>query len=296
MGLSSTVLFLEKYGHGPPAGSMVQLIRENIKNLRFNRIIGIGGWAVLNVAKLLSLPDGSAAAQSAECVRDKKLVLVPTTCGTGAEISGTVILDHKSTKSQVKTAVYADSAALIPELLEGLSYDIFTSSSLDALNRAVRAFLASSGVGYDHLLSEGAIKLIIEGYQKIRIGGKECRISLLKNFLMASNFSQLAFESVFGQEQAAGVKTSLEELFILLNAGQNRPDRMDAFYRQVAELLECPVSDAPQALIDLLKDVLPEACGQKVWPFENGKAKRERFKSPGDGYAILDTRFPVPQY
>lgn len=296
MGLTSSVLFLEKYGHGPPSTPMVQLVREGIKGLRFSRIIGIGGWAVLNVAKLLSVPDSLAALQAVEYTRDKDLVLIPTTCGTGAEISGTVVLDHRNASTSSKSTIYADSAILIPELLEGLSYDIFTSGSLDALNRAVKVFLASPGIGYDQLLSEGAIKLIMEGYQKIRTGGREYRIGLLKNFLMASNFSQLAFESVFGPGQTAGVKTSLGELLLLLSPEQSNTRRIDAFYQQVAVLLDCSVSDAPQVFVKLLKDVLPEACGQKVWPFESGKVKVERAKSPGDGYAILDTCFPALQY
>ena len=56
-------------------------------------------------------------------MKNKELVLVPTTCGTGSEVTNISILSltAKGTKKGLAVEqLYGDSAVLIPELLEDL--------------------------------------------------------------------------------------------------------------------------------------------------------------------------------
>ncbi|MFR6334077.1 MAG: iron-containing alcohol dehydrogenase, partial [Eisenbergiella sp.] len=90
-----------------------------------------------NVSPVEDLYDGRL-----EIVKDKELVLVPTTCGTGSEVTNIAILalNKKGTKKGLAVdEMYADSAVLIPELLGGLPFKFFAASSIDALIHAVES-------------------------------------------------------------------------------------------------------------------------------------------------------------
>ena len=90
-------------------------------------------------------------------------------------------------------AMYADKAVLIPEFLENLPYPVFATSSLDALVHAVESSLSPKATPYTKLFGYKAIEMILNGYQKMSEEGKEARIPLLSDFLLASNYAGLAF-------------------------------------------------------------------------------------------------------
>ena len=123
-------------------------------------------------------------------MKNKELVLVPTTCGTGSEVTNISILalTTKGTKKGLAVdELYADAAVLIPELLEDLPFQFFATSSIDALVHSVESSLSPKGNEYK------AIEMILKGYMEIRDHGQEARIPLMKDFLMAANYAGIAF-------------------------------------------------------------------------------------------------------
>ena len=141
--LKCPVLFQEKYGLGEPTDEMVEAIyRDMPKDI--TRIVAVGGGTVLDVAKILSLRhvspildlyDGKLPVE-----KGKELILVPTTCGTGTEVTNISILalvSRRTKKGLANDAMYADQAVLIPELLGGLPFRFFVTSSIDALIHAI---------------------------------------------------------------------------------------------------------------------------------------------------------------
>ena len=90
LNLPCPVLFQEKYGLGEPSDEMVEAIYRDMPK-EVTRVIAVGGGGVLDIAKLLVLQhvtpildlyDGKLPLQKA-----RDLVLVPTTCGTGSEVT-----------------------------------------------------------------------------------------------------------------------------------------------------------------------------------------------------------------
>lgn len=122
--LPCPVLFQEKYGVGEPSDEMVEAIYHDMpKNVR--RIIAVGGGAVLDIAKILALKHVSPVLDLYDgnllLDKDKELVLVPTTCGTGSEVTNIAILalvSRRTKKGLASDYMYADQAVLIPELLK----------------------------------------------------------------------------------------------------------------------------------------------------------------------------------
>lgn len=200
MKLNCHFIFQEKYGLGEPSDEMAEAIYRDIKNLDYDRIIAIGGGTIIDISKIYALKHVSPILdlydRKLEIIKDKKLILVPTTCGTGSEVTNISILELKSRNTKMGLAadeLYADSAVIIPELLEGLPYRFFATSSIDALIHAVESSVSPKSTPYTEIFAYKAMEMIIHGYKEIAKSGDGYRINLLEDFLIASNYAGIAF-------------------------------------------------------------------------------------------------------
>lgn len=127
MNLGCRVLYQEKYGIGEPTDTMTEAIMQDMKKTGCKRVIAIGGGTVIDIAKVLAV----AGDESIDCLYDmapalpkrRTLIIVPTTCGTGSEVTNISILNRTRINTKmglVGPAMYADAAVLLPQLLEGL--------------------------------------------------------------------------------------------------------------------------------------------------------------------------------
>ena len=196
----AAVLFRENYGSGEPSDEMVEAMYENIKRISYERVIAIGGGSILDVAKLFALKSVSPVIDlydhKLEIIKEKELVLVPTTCGTGSEVTNISILELKAKNVKlglVTDELYADSAVMIPELLQCLPFEIFVTSSIDAFIHAIESYLSPKATAYTRNFSVNAMEIIINGYKKIAKEGIDARNEILNDFLLASDYSGIAF-------------------------------------------------------------------------------------------------------
>jgi len=201
LSLDADILYQEKYGLGEPSDEMAEAIYADIKET-YKRIIAVGGGTVIDLAKLYALKNVSPIIdlfdRKLDIAKDKELIIVPTTCGTGSEVTNISILEIKSRQTKLGLAVdelYADSAVLIPELLNGLPYQFFASSSIDALIHAVESVVSPKATLYSKMFAYKAIEMILNGYQEIVEDGEAARIQLLEDFLIASNLAGIAFNN-----------------------------------------------------------------------------------------------------
>lgn len=200
MNLKAKVLYQEKYGMGEPSDEMAEKIYADMKGGSYKRIIAIGGGTIIDIAKLYALKNVSPILdlydRKLEIIKDKELVLVPTTCGTGSEVTNISILELKSRHTKMGLAtdeLYADRAVMIPELLSGLPFKFFATSSVDALIHAYESYLSPKSSPYTEVFADKAIELILKGYMEIAAKGEEARKPLLNDFLIASNYAGIAF-------------------------------------------------------------------------------------------------------
>mgnify|MGYP000910850011 CR=1 FL=1 len=174
MNLECAVLYQEQYGMGEPTDVMAEAILRDAAATGCSRVVAIGGGTVIDIAKVLAVGGGESIDElygmAPELPKRRELVLIPTTCGTGSEVTNISILNRTRLGTKmglVGPAMYADAAVLIPQLLEGLPFGVFATSSIDALVHAVESSLSPKATPYTKLFGYKAI----EGISDDRPGG-----------------------------------------------------------------------------------------------------------------------------
>ena len=128
LGLEVHTIYQEAYGTGEPSDVMVERILKDAGEIGpYRRIIAIGGGTVIDIAKVLAVSDGEGVDdlydKAPDLEKKRELIIIPTTCGTGSEVTNISILNRTRLGTKmglVGPAMYADAAVLIPQLLEGL--------------------------------------------------------------------------------------------------------------------------------------------------------------------------------
>ncbi len=279
MDLKCTVLYQEQYGMGEPTDVMAEAILKDAVKSGCGRVIAIGGGTVIDIAKVLAVGGEESIDalydMAPELPKQRELVILPTTCGTGSEVTNISILNRTRLGTKmglVGPAMYADAAVLIPQLLEGLPFGVFATSSIDALVHAVESSLSPKATSYTKLFGYKAIEMIIRGYQTIVQEGPEARLPLLKDFLIASNYAGFAFgtagcAAVHAMSYPLGGKYHVPHgesnyaMFtgVLKNYLELKQDgEIAVLNRYLADLLGCDVAQVYDRLEELLDQILPK--------------------------------------
>lgn len=199
MDIRAQVIFQEEFGQGEPNDDMVNSMIKAIDS-DYNRIIGIGGGTVLDISKLFALKKITPLLDlfQGKMNPEKKrgLILVPTTCGTGSEVTNVSILGFHALDTKLRLAadeLYADDAVLIPELINHLPRRFFAASSIDALIHAIESGMSPLATPYSKLFGYKAVELIIRAYRKLEKEGFDVLENLSEDFLIAANYAGIAF-------------------------------------------------------------------------------------------------------
>lgn len=194
-------LFQEEFGSGEPTDVMVDSILSALAGKDFDRIIAVGGGTVIDIAKALCVAGKGDTVDAlydrmADLKKEHGLVIVPTTCGTGSEVTNISIINRTTRgikQGLVHPSMYADDAVLVPELLASLPYPVFATSSIDAMIHAVESFLSPNASPLSELFSTAALRLILSGYRAIAGQDKDAWKARAADFLRASNLAGIAF-------------------------------------------------------------------------------------------------------
>ncbi len=200
LNLPCRFIFHDTYGKGEPGREKVTALLRDANAAPFDRLIAIGGGSVLDISKVLILDAVTDALDAFErnvpLKKAHELICLPTTCGTGSEVTNISIIEvpEKSTKMGLADPLLTpDHAILIPELLEDLPYSNYLFSSVDALIHAVESYVSPKANAFTKTLSLEAATVILEVYAHLLEHGAADRHKHHKDMLLASTMAGVAF-------------------------------------------------------------------------------------------------------
>ncbi len=166
------------------------------KDCGADTILGLGGGSSLDIAKVASIlvtntgPVNSYFGIDLVPNPGLKTILVPTTAGTGSEVTPIAILsDHgeKLKKGIVSPRLFPATAILDPALTVGLPARITAATGMDALIHAIEAYTSVNANSFTDIFAEQAIRLISANIRTAFANGAnmEARANMLEGSLLA---------------------------------------------------------------------------------------------------------------
>lgn len=157
-----------------PSYMAVQKLVDEFKVSGADLIVACGGGSVMDAAKLASvlvtdaygvkeLLDNPGMAQ--KCV---PIVLIPTTAGTGAEVTPNAIVavPEKELKvGIVSDAMMADAVILDVAFIKGLPRSVAAATGLDALCHAIECFTSKKANPFSDIFALEALDLILKNIE-----------------------------------------------------------------------------------------------------------------------------------
>ncbi|HLR24539.1 MAG TPA: iron-containing alcohol dehydrogenase [Fodinibius sp.] len=132
-----------------PTIGMLEETLDAAREFEADAVLGIGGGSVLDVAKLVAaLLDGKQQVQEVLGIRNLAgrstfMVCLPTTAGTGSEVSpNAILLDEEENlkKGAVSPHLVSDATYVDPELTKTVPSDVTAATGLDALTHCIEAY------------------------------------------------------------------------------------------------------------------------------------------------------------
>lgn len=194
----SKIINVDQFGSGEPREDWVNEILKISNAFPYRRVIAIGGGATIDISKLCVFGDGRSAEQlfNDKQILEKRreLIALPTTCGTGSEVTSVAVVEFLSLNSKLGLQIdelFPDKAVLIGELLSTLSYKTFALTSIDALAHAVESLLSPKANAYTDMYARSAIEGIVEKLKEVR--EKQILPKSMEQSLIFANMAGVAF-------------------------------------------------------------------------------------------------------
>ena len=129
-------------------------------------VIGVGGGSPLDAAKAIALmmhhPDQGREflLTKSEESQTLPLVLIPTTCGTGSEVTQYAILTYhdRKTKGSIPYEIFADLALIDGKYLEKAPISVLCNTAVDALAHLWESYLNSRANPYSRMCVDAGLR------------------------------------------------------------------------------------------------------------------------------------------
>lgn len=165
-------------------------------------VIGFGGGSSLDVAKIIAV---LSHPQQTQCLNELygidqvegprlPLILIPTTAGTGSEVTPiSIVTTGETTKTGiVSPLLFADIAILDASFTRGLPKHITAATGIDAMVHAIEAYTSKIKKNpYSDMLAKQALKLLNNNLTRVLEDGDD--LEARQNMLVGSMLAGQAF-------------------------------------------------------------------------------------------------------
>ncbi|WP_265434412.1 iron-containing alcohol dehydrogenase [Aeromonas salmonicida] len=193
--------------------AVVERIAARYRELECDSLVALGGGSVIDTAKAVNIlasmgGDRLLDYAGAGCLTRplQPLAVVPTTAGTGSEVTlVAVIKDEASGRKVPFTSPFLlpQLAVLDPRLTQGLPLNITAATAMDAMTHAIEAFIGNAKNPVSDALALMAIEKIANALPKVLQSPQDKRLRL--QLAEGSTLAGMAFSnSMVGLVHALG--------------------------------------------------------------------------------------------
>ena len=165
-----------------PTFAEFETILELARDFQADAVVGIGGGSVLDTAKLLAAQISNSQATTEitgiDLLKERKtyLACLPTTSGTGSEVSpNAIFLDEtdQEKKGIISPFLIPDAAYIDPKLTVGVPPAITASTGMDAFTHCLEAFINRFAHPVTDRIALEGMQLIFRNLKKAYDDGKD---------------------------------------------------------------------------------------------------------------------------
>ncbi len=245
-------------------------------------VIGLGGGSSLDTAKVVAALAVDGAQPLADiygvgALERKGLptILIPTTSGTGSEVTAISILTTGETTKAgiVSPHLFADVALLDPALTLGLPADVTAATGIDAMVHAIEAYTGRHAKNpVSDMLAIEALKLLTANIETVCFDGRnmQAREAMLRGSMLAGQaFANSPVGAIHALAYPLGgiyhIPHGLSNALVMSYVMQFNLEAAAPLYAQLADALDIPrgSENSAEARAQQLIDYL-EALAVKV--------------------------------
>lgn len=251
-----------------PPEAVVLAAVDAARTFQADIVIGLGGGSSMDVAKLIAVLAGSDQPLSAIYgignVKGARLPLVqiPTTAGTGSEVTNIAIVTTGATTKMgvVAPQLYADLALLDAELTLGLPPQVTAATGIDAMVHAIEAYTSKHKKNpLSDILARKALQLLSANLITACENGKNLaarQAMLLGAMLAGQAFSNSPVAAVHALAYPIGgifhVPHGLSNSLVLPHVLRFNAPEAAALYAELAEIVVPAASGSVEARAEAL--------------------------------------------
>lgn len=147
------------------------------REIQADCVIGLGGGSSMDVSKIVSclitnegsIYDYYSGGTRSLKGRESSLILIPTTAGTGSEVTNVGVFTNKKIgikMPMVNDLFWADVAIIDPELTYTLPKPVTASTGMDAFCHAIEAYWNKASQPMCDFLAMGAMEMILKNIKQ----------------------------------------------------------------------------------------------------------------------------------
>ena len=207
-GLEKAGVFCAVYDKTAANPSLKQIVeaRKLYAEVKCEAVVAFGGGSPMDCAKMVAFltayprmkPARAKGVQPVRLRRPPPLFAVPTTAGTGAEITIAAVVSDPGTHAKytmLSPLLRPKAAALDPALTLGLPPDLTAQTGMDAMTHAVEAYISLGRTRKTDAWALEAVRLVFGNLETAHAGGSD--IAARGNMLFASYRAGAAFTRAY---------------------------------------------------------------------------------------------------
>jgi alcohol dehydrogenase class IV len=191
---------------GVEADPRIEVVEKSVEKAKkegIDLIVGFGGGSSLDIAKVTSIlitnPGKIDGFFGIDLVPNPgvPVILVPTTAGTGSEVTPIAILSdtkEKLKKGIVSATLFPEVAIVDPKLTVGLPPSVTAFTGMDALTHAIEAYYSINATDLSDLLAFRAMELLSKNIRMAFAHGEN--LAARSNMMEGSLLAGIAFANV----------------------------------------------------------------------------------------------------